>query len=197
MSAPIRIFWLPGSSTNPALPKLKSYGWTDSFDRPNAATTLGSTDNGVAWVPSGTWGISSGAAYCAAGSGSLYAVAEANAADGAIEAQIGGVEDYGGLMFRYADDSNRLFVNWQGGGIHLYKRVAGVSTKVITVAGGAPAIGDTIRVELSGSTVVVKKNGATLTTQTITENATATKHGLLAGTAAGAGRFLKASFTPA
>lgn len=189
MAVKTRVFWLPGSSTNPNLPKLQPVGIKDSFNRPNSTTTLGTTDNGVPWVTQGVWGIRSGKAYCVSGTGTLAATAEANAADIKLTVTIGGIEDYAGIGFRIIDDANRLFVNWLGSNLRLYKRVGGTSTLVVSVTGGAPVAGDAITVIAIGTTITVQKNGVTLLTQTVTENATGTRCSLMAGTAGGVADF--------
>jgi hypothetical protein len=62
---------------------------TDSFERANNATTLGTADTGQTWVTdSGTWGILGGKAYVPAGGNDRSAVVDALTADCVVTATI-------------------------------------------------------------------------------------------------------------
>lgn len=79
-----------------------------------------------------------------------------------------------GLSFRLTDSANFWsFGNKTGG---LFKNVGGVQTTVDTAA-GTGADGDVIAVVLAGSSITVKRNGATVAGATDAFNQTATEHG--------------------
>lgn len=80
-----------------------------------------------------------------------------------------------GPCFRATDQSNLWWFNNVDG--TLRKIVAGVNTTVATTSAGAN--GDQIAVELAGSSVKVKRNGATLTTVTDAFQSTVANNGFL------------------
>lgn len=157
---------------------------TDSFNRADSATTMGSTDTGQLWVPNhGTWGINGNRAYevATAADNQETTVVQSGIADCTIAVTLAIATSQAGICFRCSDPNNLWVVLSTGtaGALQTYKRVAGTFTQLGT--NGLPcANGDVLSVVLSGSSITVKKNGTTVAACSGTDahNATATKHGL-------------------
>lgn len=149
---------------------------TDSFNRADSTSTMGSTDTGQTWTyQSGTWGITSNTAYPVTASGQLTAVVESSVSDCTVQVTHSTAGSSPGLCWRATDDNNY----WLVAGLTAYKRVAGGFTSMGSTGGIAD--GDVLSVVLSGASHVIKKNGSTvLTISSDSFNQTATKHGLRA-----------------
>jgi hypothetical protein len=146
---------------------------SDSFNRANSGS-LGSADTGQAWsLLAGTFGITSNQASGTNGVQS-HATIDAGISDCtvAVDAVVF-VPSIGetGMCFRATDTNNLWITNTTG----LFKRVAGSFTSMGSFAYVA---GDRISAVLSGSSIVMKKNGVTILSVTDSFNSTATKHGL-------------------
>lgn len=63
------------------------------------------------------------------------------------------------LYARWTSDSSFIAIRNSGSNVELIKRVAGTITSVVSVAAGL-AVGDTVRLELRGTTAKLFKNGA-------------------------------------
>jgi hypothetical protein len=163
---------------------------SDSFNRANNTTSLGSTDsyNGgtsKAWQIFGTavYGINNNQAYISqsatTGHGSAYI--EVNSADVAVTSTFSviGAGEFPKIAFRIVDAENMLMLMADSGtgNYLLYKYVSGSSTDIAT--GTSFANGDVIRVEVNGSNIKVFKNGTSIINVTETSYQTATKHGLM------------------
>lgn len=159
---------------------------TDSFDRTNSTTSLGTTDGSgsldpLTWVQdAGTWGISANKAYTSTGANPALAHVDATHADITLAITVSVVESgtSAGLIFRYTDTSNYWRCSQTGAGnLALFKVVAGTPTQIgSNVAGGAN--GDKISVVLNGTSIAAYRNGVSQITTTDAHNSTATKHGL-------------------
>ena len=174
---------------NANLPVVQYPGFHDDFS--GADGVLDYTLDGAPWlkyesgVTPGAWVRTSGKAKCNSGSGTNLAVVDALTADGTVTQTIGavGTGHLGGLVFRAVDINNYYYVRWRAGGADfrysLYKVVGGTLTGVATAASATSADGDVLSVELSGTSIVVKVNGATILSPAAqTDLQTATKHGL-------------------
>lgn len=161
--------------------KKSGFPITDSFNRTDSSTTLGSTDGGtiLAWTPlTGTWGINTNRAYCAtSGSGDQdTAVVESGVADATVQVTVTVAGD-GGICFRATDTNNYFVIGNDPPTSKLYKRVAGTFTAIAT--GGTQFVnGDVMKITFSGTSITVYLNGTSVLTATSTHNQTATKHGL-------------------
>lgn len=175
----LRLWRYPGLPPVAGLPKLAPRGILDTFTRPDSATSAGVATNGLTWTAvNGVWGISNGCIYSASGTGARLITVDPGIANGTIDVDIDTPADYSGVMFRCIDASNHLWVqNLPGGAIALWKRVGGTSTQIQAVAGQGLVAGDRLTVVLNGSSVVVKRNGATIITATVTDLQAATKYG--------------------
>jgi hypothetical protein len=157
---------------------------TDSFNRADNATTLGNADTGQAWqIVAGTgstttWGIISNQAYNIAGQDS-FAIQDAAVSDCTIQVKVSdtSTKQYSRLIFRFVDKDNHFMLQNNTTNYQLYKKAAGTFTALKTIA-VTPAIGDIMKVVLSGSTITPYINGVAQAAATETFNQTATKHGI-------------------
>lgn len=167
---------------------------TDNFNRPDNATTLGSTTGGSlgtkAWSvldlgTGGAWGILNNTAVVKGGSSLATAVVDPGQAGTTIEAalvQVGSIPA-GGLAFRVVDANNMccLQLRKTGAGAGQYAletRIAG--TRAVMTGGSTalvPAIGDQIKLVDSGTSIQFWLNNALVATATSTQFNTATKVG--------------------
>jgi hypothetical protein len=163
---------------------------SDSFNRANSTTSLGSTDsyNGgtsKAWQIFGNavYGINNNQAYISqsatSGHGSAYV--EVNKSDVAVTTTFSVIDpaEFPKIAFRIVDAENMLMLMADAGtgNYLLYKYVSGSSTDIAT--GTSFANGDVIRIEANGSNIKVFKNGTNIINVTETSYQTATKHGLM------------------
>ena len=104
---------------------------TDTFNRADSATTLGSTDTGQAWqTVYGTAGISGNQAR--AYTNAARSVIDLGAANMSVAADLTASAAYIGLVVRWVDESNFISADTQesGGKFRLYKTIAGVQVAV-------------------------------------------------------------------
>lgn len=165
---------------------------SDSFNRSDSTTTLGSTDGGTtqAWTAlTGTWGIASNNGYCATAHGTKANVAYVDLGhdDFVLDLQIGTAVTGMGFAFRIQDDANMYIatINTGATSFALVKVVAGVTTSLGSVVIG---IGAGTRLQVVGKGNVFNLNsGPSSTTPThrltVTDSTypTGTKHGLRTG----------------
>lgn len=167
---------------------------TDTFNRADSATSLGTAGTGQSWEQlRGTFGISSNVAYLAsfvAGEINLTAV-DSGEADVDIFAQVTvnpPVDAWIGIVYRVQDANNfRYFFHYQtfnGFTVYSGRVQAGASTydhlnATNLVASIATPVD--LRVWCQGSTIRVYRNGVQMGSDfTSTFNQTMTKHGVLA-----------------
>jgi len=190
---------------NSLLPQGQRAGFFDNFDRP-VGTSLGVTSGeGKLWRYESTgvtplWRTSSGGtAVCISGDSRNVAYVDALATNGkfAVTAKSLGSSRVGGLVFRYQDINNHLFL-WQSSataGLAIYKRVGGTATK-IGDSSYIPADNDVYEVELNGSNIILRVNGATITTATESAFLGETRMGLVATSSSFQMGWDNATFTP-
>lgn len=169
---------------NPNLPVVPIPGFTDSFDRP-AAASLGTTDDGKEWSHFGAtpWNITSDG-HAIGLQAAPVAVVDSLATDGTLTARVGkapsaGADQRGGIVLRALDDRSYIFVSNHntGNSLNLYVRDDG--TSVISQMVGPPlATGDIISVTLSGEQLSIAVNGDTLYSETFTQYVGETRHGM-------------------
>lgn len=95
------------------------------------------------------------------------------------------VNGLAGIVFRYTDASNYLFVtNETAGSIRLYKRVAGVNTQLGVSTGYSTNTDVALKVICDGTSVKVYRYGVLIISVTESHNSTATRCGMYADTAA-------------
>lgn len=164
----------------------------DNFNRANSSTSMGSTSTGsVAWSAlAGTWGITGNAGYIAAAPATLHmAVVESGVTNCTVEVKIAtnASSSSCGLFVRATDVSNGYIVESGSASTtaKLYKLVSGTATAIANSGSNVPfASGDVIQVVLSGTSIIVKKNGSTIISTTDSTFTTQTKHGLYGAFAA-------------
>lgn len=161
----------------------------DSFDRSNSTTSLGNADSGQTWTNSVVYGnalgINSNAAYNSASVDGV-AVIDARTSGVNISMIVGTYADYMGFTFRYTDNNNYCIAEFQNTTHKLvvYGKLSGSAFGGTSVSGyyisGMPTFvnGDTLQIIVSGTTVTVYVNGTSYGSLTITQNASATKHGI-------------------
>lgn len=164
-------------------------GASDQFDKANSAVSLGTAETGEAWVAaSGTWGISSNEAYIPAGAGGTRrnAYLETGWPDGSAGIKLGTVVETGvGIVARYIDASNYLFVHANTDGFwYLYEIVAGiVGLLAIGGDGTSAGAGSVGWVHFEGTTCRLYINGVASADATCNVALVGgTKHGIHAGT---------------
>jgi hypothetical protein len=153
---------------------------SDSFNRADSTTALGTADTGQIWSAlSGVWGISSNQAYWITGNPSLHVV-ESGQSDVQIslDSIVTGSSICGAIGFRATDASNYWFFRNNAGTNNLYKVVGGTATLVSSLAYALSAGTYTFKVVANGSTIECYINGILQFTATDTHNQTATKHGV-------------------
>ncbi len=174
---------------------------TDSFNRANSSTTLGSTDgtghlDPIAWTyPYGeVWGIDTNQAKKqtagSSGAGEHFAVIDLGVSDMdvSIVTAVRVVANGAGLCFRFVDSSHYwLYRNSNLGSTQLILRNGGGEAVQASDSGGTE--GDTLRVVATGSSLTCYRNG--VLKQTLTDGAlsTATMAGLVDSASAGGNRW--------
>lgn len=163
---------------------------TDTFNRANSTTSLGSTDGTGTKDPrtwtqlAGTWGINTNQAYISAASGfiplSYVDLATKDVDLSIVLANVGSGSGGGGLAFRITDANNFYGLRFDSTGGSL-QVVSGGSVVATLGTYAAASNGDTIEVVASGSTITVKRNGSTLGTYSDSTYTTQTKHGIAIG----------------
>lgn len=144
---------------------------TDSFNRADSATSLGTADQGGAWIANaGTWGITGNRAYLASDTaGAVATLVSDHLADGYVEADITlsptTNRAYAGLVFRALDQSNLLLVllsrtTSYPDNLLLLKNDGGTWTVLANLASAGLAHGTTYRVraEFYGGQIYVHLN---------------------------------------
>lgn len=163
-----------------------TYTVHDTFTRANSSTSLGTADTGQAWTAhTGTWGITSNAAYLVTSSGESVATLDCGLSDIDFSVSYSGRTDDLGIVFRAIDASNWLLVySNPGGGVETWQRVAGSYSQLHAAAGSAGASG-TLRVVTSGTSINVYLDGSVLYSVTTSQFQTETRVGLRRGAAGG------------
>jgi len=164
---------------------------TDSFNRANSTTSLGSTDTGEAWVAlAGTHGINSNRAYLVSSVGNDVAYVETGEANGIVKATLAVVSTNSlRLAARIGPAANQGFwLQCNNGSNFTLFRVNGGATSIGSYA-ATPANGDIVEIVLNGSAISVKINGTTRISVTDTFNQSSTKHGIGYAGVPGAERF--------
>lgn len=164
-----------GSASLPAI--------TDSFNRADNASSLGTADTGQAWVVVaglGIWGINGNQAYnpTAAVPGAVIDRGSPNMTVQCTMAKWVTSTGNSGLIWRVIDQNNYWWSQKVGGQLWIRKVVATVDTVVQQITVGM-ADNDVHAVSVDGNNLItVKLNGSTIYTVTDAANASGTKGGL-------------------
>lgn len=157
----------------------------DDFNRADNATSMGNAVTGQAWLPtSGNFGIDSNQAYCSRASGSAFCVVDSGASDCVITIEVPIVYKNSTsstrIVFRATDANNimwlasRSAISYNWGIVMINGGVATTPYALDCVANND----DVVKITLNGSSVRISVNGTEYLNETITFNATATKHGI-------------------
>lgn len=163
---------------------------SDSFNRANGA--IGTADTGQTWTDEGgSWTIASdvvGATVAQTNIGTQSVVIDAGVSDCTVTVKFSTYSTAMFLPFRLTDANNLLAFYLSGTNTaRILKFASATQTTLFTTTTNTNiASGDIYSVTLSGSSVALRQNGSQLgTTQTITFNQTATKHGMGTNTTVG------------
>lgn len=152
----------------------------DSFDRPDSVNSLGTTSDGqLEWETlSGAMGIASGLAYAPSAG---RAVLQTGASDGTVQVIFYTTTTFAGLIFRVVDNNNFLYMRRSGATqtLRFTKVVNGSETQIVDTGTGASS-GALLKAVMSGTSITIYRDTTAFGPYTVTEHATATKHGLRA-----------------
>jgi hypothetical protein len=170
---------------------------SDSFNRANSTTVIGSSDgaghleiagigsggSGKAWTAAlGTWGISSNRAYCPTldGGGSGIVIAESGETDLLWKVNLRRLSGNCGIIVRYADANNYVYAYYDGTNVTLRKVVGGVDSEVIAPVANAQTYYQDFRIYVSGTNFRIDYGNALIGEATISDAGlqTGTKVGL-------------------
>ena len=158
---------------------------TDSFDRANNASSLGTADSGQVWSSLvGTWGISSNKAVVSNVASWGHAVLESGIADAVVQATLSPTDAaqtfISGLALRIQDATNGLAfrIRPQFGLASLIRLVNGSESTIRSVSYTRSA-SSVLRVNCTGTTIDCYVDDVLVIHATnVTDFPTATKHGL-------------------
>lgn len=166
---------------------------TDTFNRADNTTSLGTTSDGLAsWVTYGpsVWGIISNQATCKSGTGGgvSFATVETSVANGTLTA-VTNVSFQGGLVFRVSDALNYWLFTAGGA---FFKVIAGSFNSIASVS--STSAGSTLKAVFSGSSISIYQDTTLLASTTDSFNASATQHGIESNQVDGSSRLDSFSF---
>lgn len=155
---------------------------SDTFDRANSTTTLGTAEVGGVWkLDQGTsiLGISSNKAYPVYVNLDTTAYMDTGAANATISVD-GVYAGYLGINFRYVDTGSHLRLRLSSTGLALFTLVGGVTTTIGSYA-VTPTTGNTykLKVVANGNSIQCYLNDELVITATTAQFNTASKHGLI------------------
>lgn len=158
---------------------------TDDFNRADNASSLGTASDGIhSWTAqTGTWGINSNQGYCptlSAGAG--VATVDYGARDCTVQVTIKTLGGNWGFYVAYEGAADLIWVRYEGTFSRIkvtLLRTGFASFDLINVS-GAWSANDILKFNLTGNTVTLYKNGASIGSQTDARvaDATGTLHGL-------------------
>lgn len=168
---------------------------TDSFNRANDASSLGTTDTGQVWATrAGTMGINTNAAYAPAlGLTNLlqaaFASVETGSADVTIEITMPTARSaisFDGILFRYVDNNNFWLArySWQNVRVQLDLMNGASFLAAVNTAGISPPQahdGMVMKVVLSGTAIELFIDGVSYIATTSATHQTNTEHGIVIG----------------
>lgn len=157
---------------------------TDSFNRANNLTTMGSTDGAtvVAWEPlRGTWGIEANQGRNISSTADAVAVVQTNVTNqtASIVLATRGAAAGSVLVCRCSDVSNFYAAFFDSSGsTQIYKVVAGTATTLGATSSHTATAGDVLGFTTIGSTLTMYINSVSHLVRTDTDLTTGTKCGL-------------------
>lgn len=154
---------------------------SDTFNRTDNASSLGSTETGQAWsvVGNGTWGIIGNQAYCTTNTGVSRALVSSGYSNCQIDVDLSITEGTEAqLVFRHVDANNEWSLRPSSTRYELWKKVAGVSTMVRFTTGITPKNNDHVQIVLDDTNFMVLVNNTKIIDICDQDLITGTKHGL-------------------
>ena len=160
---------------------IADYTIWDGFERADGGALVAS-DTTQTWAEiTGSWAVLTGHARASALAGGLARALiqpGAGGADGVVGVRLQTIGANGdGLLIRYLDNDNHLFVAKTATGYEVVRRQAAADTQIASYAGGS-ANNDIIEVVLNGPDITVLRNSSVIMTVSETFNQTETTHGL-------------------
>lgn len=153
---------------------------TDSFNRADNASSVGTTDTGQAWTTNnGTMGINSNELYCTALSSDAVCTVDSTITD----VRVKGVPTttlvgrYFGVVGRCVDNNNYYLAQSDSAASSIYKKVAGSFTQLANF-GTAMATNDQLQLRCNGTTIELLVNGTTVLSTTDSSLTTGTRCGI-------------------
>ncbi len=158
---------------------------SDSFNRANSASGLGTADTGQTWVAdAGIIGIQSNQAYMP-NTGTSITTINSNVANVAVQfTDVNAAVDtslFVGVVVRYTDTSNYFRIVIQQTTLFIQRRQAGTTTTVAQTSITRNA-NDVYRIEASSAGITAFQNNVSLLSPADTFNNTATKQGIIMST---------------
>jgi lysophospholipase L1-like esterase len=158
----------------------------DTFNRADNASAIGTpSDAGAAYVVTGTWGINGNAAYCPGSAAKVWAVRPLSGGTGmanaSVEVVVGGSGlDNSAIALLNTDGSGYVLFISLGGNAQLWKvDSSGSFTAISGLGNPTVAVGDTVKLVKTGSSLQAFKNSVQMgTTQSDTTYATVVRGGL-------------------
>ena len=155
-------------------------GVSDTFNRANSTTGIGTADSGQTWEAlTGVNGISSNEAYGVSfDSNFARSIIDSGLSDFTLTCDItkGSSSWAPRLIFRVTDNNNMIGVSLPNGQITLYKRVGGAYISIASVESSMPTA--TYKIVCNGTSVKVYVDDVIVFDEVITDFTSVTKHGI-------------------
>ncbi len=158
---------------------------TDSFNRANDGSSLGTADTGQAWTSRvGVLGVNTNTCYPATLSANeALSTLDSTITDVKVKitpTTLSTVGRFVGVVGRYADNNNYYLAQSDGSVSQLFKRVAGTYTQLGTDA-AAVTVSTVLELRCVGSTISLWGNGVSLISVTDTSLTAGTNCGIRVG----------------
>lgn len=154
---------------------------SDTFDRADSSSSMGTADTGQVWVAlQHTWGIDTNRAYDTSASSDGTCYVESSNADCTIQVTLTTFGSKAGFTFRVQDLNNHYIIRMQSGtnDVVCFRRQGGTYNAQGNNSITAPANNDVIKMVLRGSLGLFYQNGVLKLAFSNSTFSTETKHGL-------------------
>lgn len=154
---------------------------TDTFNRADSASSMGTSDSGHTWTAlQHTWGISSNTAYDTSSSSDGTCYVDSSNADCVLQVTLSTFSSKAGFTFRVQDLNNHYIIRMQSGtnDVVCFRRQGGSYNSQASNSITAPASSDVIKMVLRGSLAMFFHNGVLKLAFSNSTFSTETKHGL-------------------
>jgi hypothetical protein len=150
----------------------------DGFNRANivSSTSLGKADTGQTWeIMAGTFEINNGVVY-ARSAGLNIAQVDTSITSYRVSTDVS-ADAYLGVGFRIVDSANHYTCRYTGGGLEIYKLLAGTPTLIGSFSKAISGVRN-VMIETNGSTIKAYLNGELLLTVSDNSLPNTTKAGI-------------------